>query len=287
MRTMARDADQTAFDRTRRPRESHASGLFVTCLVDLFRPPWASRQCVCLKMPAAPSKRPRSRPAAASRPSTAATAPMRARMALQVMDAFEPYDYVVAPSGSCGGMIAKHYPELFDDDPGLARRAQKFAAKTFELVSFLTDVLKVDARQRRVSATGDLSRLLFGPARDWAYASSHANLLRSVVRARPRGDARQRRVLRVRRHVRGQVRGDFRRDRRPQDAGHRGERRAGAACGRPRLPHEHGRPPVAPRPRDGSAPCRRSSRGHDGRAADRAGRSRRVESDGARTGGAT
>ncbi len=27
--------------------------------------------------------------------------------------AFKGYDYLVAPSGSCGGMIVKHYPELF------------------------------------------------------------------------------------------------------------------------------------------------------------------------------
>ena len=30
---------------------------------------------------------------------------------------FEAFDYVVVPSGSCGGMIRKHYPVLFADDP--------------------------------------------------------------------------------------------------------------------------------------------------------------------------
>lgn len=64
-------------------------------------------------------------------------------LALQMIEAFEGYDYVVVPSGSCGGMIAKHYPELFADDPGLSGRAEKLAAKTHELVSFLTDVLGV------------------------------------------------------------------------------------------------------------------------------------------------
>jgi L-lactate dehydrogenase complex protein LldE len=60
-------------------------------------------------------------------------------IALQVMDAFSGCDYIVVPSGSCGGMMAKHYPELFDE-PRLATRARDFAAKTHELVSFLTDV---------------------------------------------------------------------------------------------------------------------------------------------------
>ena len=72
-------------------------------------------------------------------------------LALQVIEAFEVYDYIVAPSGSCGGMIAKHYPELFADDPGLSRRAQKFAARTFELVSFLTDVLGIESVQATFS----------------------------------------------------------------------------------------------------------------------------------------
>src|SRR6202022_3288040 len=56
---------------------------------------------------------------------------------------FSPYDYVVVPSGSCGGMLKVHYPELFRDDPNWRQRAEIFAAKTFELVSFLVDVLGV------------------------------------------------------------------------------------------------------------------------------------------------
>jgi L-lactate dehydrogenase complex protein LldE len=53
------------------------------------------------------------------------------------VDLFEPYDYVVAPSGSCAGMIARHYPEALAGDAQYASRARKLAAKTFELVSFL------------------------------------------------------------------------------------------------------------------------------------------------------
>jgi L-lactate dehydrogenase complex protein LldE len=64
-------------------------------------------------------------------------------LALQMIKAFETYDYVVVPSGSCGGMIIKHYPELFAGDPNLAPRAERLAGKTHELVSFLTDVLGV------------------------------------------------------------------------------------------------------------------------------------------------
>ena len=70
-------------------------------------------------------------------------------LARQVMDAFDSCDYIVAPSGSCAGTLVKHYPELFVEDPNLAARANAFAAKCHELVSFLTDVrgvTRVDAR---------------------------------------------------------------------------------------------------------------------------------------------
>ncbi|MES2564154.1 MAG: (Fe-S)-binding protein, partial [Pseudomonadota bacterium] len=50
--------------------------------------------------------------------------------------------YVVAPSGSCAGMIRTHYPDLFRDAPEDAARAQSLCAKTFELTDFLVTVLK-------------------------------------------------------------------------------------------------------------------------------------------------
>ncbi|MBI4209193.1 MAG: (Fe-S)-binding protein [Deltaproteobacteria bacterium] len=48
-------------------------------------------------------------------------------------------DYVVVPSGSCASQFRIFYPELF----GRSEKAQKLAAKTFELSEFLVKVLKV------------------------------------------------------------------------------------------------------------------------------------------------
>ena len=47
------------------------------------------------------------------------------------IEAFEPYDYVVVPSGSCAGMIRAHYPELLADDP--AWRAARGGARREDL----------------------------------------------------------------------------------------------------------------------------------------------------------
>ena len=50
-------------------------------------------------------------------------------IAEQVIAAFEPYDYVVAPSGSCAGMLKTHYPELFEGDAAWAPRVEAFCAQ--------------------------------------------------------------------------------------------------------------------------------------------------------------
>jgi L-lactate dehydrogenase complex protein LldE len=65
-------------------------------------------------------------------------------IARAVIAAFAGFDYVVAPSGSCAGMIKRHYPALFASDPAMRVRAEELAGRTFELTSFLTDVRRWD-----------------------------------------------------------------------------------------------------------------------------------------------
>ncbi|HEY8016052.1 MAG TPA: (Fe-S)-binding protein, partial [Dongiaceae bacterium] len=65
-------------------------------------------------------------------------------IARQVIDLFEGFDHVVAPSGSCAGMLRAHFPELLADDPRYAGRAVALAAKSHELLAFLVDVLGRD-----------------------------------------------------------------------------------------------------------------------------------------------
>lgn len=55
---------------------------------------------------------------------------------------FEDVDYVVTPSGSCASMICSHGEELISE--GDARDYREFRDKTWEFVSFLTQVLRVD-----------------------------------------------------------------------------------------------------------------------------------------------
>ena len=149
-------------------------GLFVTCLVDLFRPSVGFAAVKLLEDAGCTVEVPRRRPAAASRPTIPATARRARAIAEQVIAAFEPYDYVVAPSGSCAGMLKLHYPELFRGDPNWLPRADALAAKTYELVAFLVDVL------RRHAASTPLRR------RPSTYHDSCSGLRELGVKAQPR-----------------------------------------------------------------------------------------------------
>ena len=63
-----------------------------------------------------------------------------AEIAKLTIKALEGFDYVVVPSGSCGGMLKAHYPELFDKADPWRARAEAVSERTFELMQFLVDV---------------------------------------------------------------------------------------------------------------------------------------------------
>jgi L-lactate dehydrogenase complex protein LldE len=62
------------------------------------------------------------------------------------VDTFEPYDAVVAPSGSCVGAVRHQHAMVARraGDEALARRAEQVAARTFELSEYLVDQLGVE-----------------------------------------------------------------------------------------------------------------------------------------------
>jgi L-lactate dehydrogenase complex protein LldE len=137
--------DQTPF----KPRV----GLFVTCLVDLFRPSvgFAAVKLIedagcTVDVPAAQTCCGQPAYNSGDREDTKA-------IAKNTIEAFEGFDYVVAPSGSCAGMLKKHYPALFKGDSRWEARATDFSGKVFELVSFLVDVLHVTKVEARFEET--------------------------------------------------------------------------------------------------------------------------------------
>lgn len=73
-------------------------------------------------------------------------------LAKAMIEAMERYDAVVVPSGSCAATVIKDYPQILAEDPHWAGRAEALATRTHEIVSYLTDVLGVDAIAARFPA---------------------------------------------------------------------------------------------------------------------------------------
>jgi L-lactate dehydrogenase complex protein LldE len=125
-----------------RPRP-HRVALFATCLVDLFRPSVGFAAIKLLEDAGCIVEVPPLQVCCGQPAYNSGDRRTTRAIAAQVIDAFEGYEAVVAPSGSCGGMLSHHYPGLFDDDPAMKARAENLAARSYELMAFLVDVLGV------------------------------------------------------------------------------------------------------------------------------------------------
>jgi L-lactate dehydrogenase complex protein LldE len=118
-------------------------GLFVTCLVDLFRPNIGFAAVKLLQDAGCEVEVPRAQTCCGQPAYNSGDAEDARALARQVITAFESYDYIVAPSGSCTGMLKVHYPRLFATDVPWLQRATGLAERCYELLSFMTDVLGV------------------------------------------------------------------------------------------------------------------------------------------------
>lgn len=130
---------------SQRPRVA----LFATCLVDLFRPSVGFAAARLIEASGCDVEVPAGQTCCGQPAYNSGDRHTAADLARQTIAVLEPYDYVVAPSGSCAGMLKAHYPALLGDDPAWASRAAALAARTHELISFLTDIrgmTRVDSR---------------------------------------------------------------------------------------------------------------------------------------------
>jgi len=132
---------------TEKPRVA----LFVTCLVDLFRSSVGFAAVKLIEDAGCTVEVPQAQSCCGQPAYNSGDRKSTQAIARTVIAAFAGFDYVVAPSGSCAGMIKVHYPALFADDPAMAEKARALADRTYELVSFLVDVMKVE----RVTARYD------------------------------------------------------------------------------------------------------------------------------------
>ncbi|MCP4494877.1 MAG: (Fe-S)-binding protein [Gammaproteobacteria bacterium] len=119
-------------------------GLFVTCLVDLYRPNVGFATIKLLEDAGFEVEVPEAQTCCGQPAFNSGDNDSTRDIARQVITSFESYDYVVGPSGSCIGTIKLHYPDLFKDEPEWLARARALSTKCHELTSFLTDIAAVD-----------------------------------------------------------------------------------------------------------------------------------------------
>jgi L-lactate dehydrogenase complex protein LldE len=115
-------------------------GLLVTCLVDLFRPSVGFAAVKLLEDAACSVEVPRAQTCCGQPAYNSGDKDDAKAIARQVIAVFAGYDYVVAPSGSCAGMVRVHYPEMFADESETLAKAVELASRTYELTAFLADV---------------------------------------------------------------------------------------------------------------------------------------------------
>lgn len=120
-------------------------GLFVTCLADLMRPRVAFAAIRLLERAGCEVVVPATQTCCGQPGYNSGDRAAAKALARKVLGEFEGFDYVVAPSGSCGGMIRTHYPDLFRDEPDTLKRIEALCAKTYELTDFLVNVAKLDS----------------------------------------------------------------------------------------------------------------------------------------------
>ena len=120
-------------------------GLFVTCLVDLMHPRIGFAALKLLEAAGCEVVVPETQTCCGQPGYNSGARAAAKALARKVLGEFSPFDYVVAPSGSCAGMIRTHYPELLRDAPDELERVRSLCERTYELTDFLVNVARLGA----------------------------------------------------------------------------------------------------------------------------------------------
>ncbi|HSG22157.1 MAG TPA: (Fe-S)-binding protein [Azonexus sp.] len=115
--------------------------LYVTCLVDLMRPSVGFASLRLLAAAGCDVVVPAGQTCCGQPAWGAGNRVLAGDLARKAIAELAAFDYVVIPSGSCTDQIRNVYPQLLADDPAWGPRARVLAARTYELSSFLTDIL--------------------------------------------------------------------------------------------------------------------------------------------------
>ncbi|HEY8607589.1 MAG TPA: (Fe-S)-binding protein [Noviherbaspirillum sp.] len=120
-------------------------GLFVTCLVDAMRPEIGFSVLKLLEAAGCEVVVPDTQTCCGQPGYSSGDRKAARALAEKFVREFEGFDYVVIPSGSCGGNVKTHYADLFADDAAWAERMARLAPRVYELTDFLHTVINLQA----------------------------------------------------------------------------------------------------------------------------------------------
>lgn len=118
-------------------------GLFVTCLVDMMRPGIGFSAIKLLEAAGCEVIVPKTQTCCGQPGYNSGDRKAARALAGKTLKEFSAFEYIVAPSGSCAGMIRTHYADLLRDEPELLKQVNVMAARTYELTDFLVNVAKI------------------------------------------------------------------------------------------------------------------------------------------------
>jgi L-lactate dehydrogenase complex protein LldE len=126
------------------PAPGKRVGLFVTCLTDQFYPRVGIAVTEILRRLGFGVDFPIEQTCCGQPFFNNGFMPEADKLARRFIDLFEPFDYVVTPSGSCCAMVREQFHQLFPDTHPLGKRSSALAHRTFEFVEFLQKVAGFD-----------------------------------------------------------------------------------------------------------------------------------------------
>ena len=119
-------------------------GLLVTCLVDVMRPEIGFSAIKLLEAAGCEVVVPEAQTCCGQPAYSSGNKEAARELAEKFINEFESFDYIVIPSGSCGGTIKTHYDDLLAGNPAMLDRYARIKSRVYELTDFLVSVVKLD-----------------------------------------------------------------------------------------------------------------------------------------------
>ncbi len=131
--------------------------LFITCLTDQFYPRVGVAVTKILEHYGCEVEFPQAQTCCGQPFFNNGFHPEAKELAKRFVEIFEPYDYIVSPSGSCTAMVREQYHQLFAHDHAWEHSMAAVTGRTFEFVEFLDKVLQVNLSDLKLPQSSSIS----------------------------------------------------------------------------------------------------------------------------------